>query len=174
VTRVGLEPTERRAWLGTLVGLLDEQIDAAGRLLAALRDERQALVGPAVEPLAQAGALKESCIAQVEQLEQRRRLTMQAAGLGFEGSAMTRLIADCRDWSDAELAAGVAERWQRMLELTRRCRDANETNGLITQTRQRQVLQLLGLLRGGSAGATYGPDGGSAMAGSSTRAIARA
>jgi flagellar biosynthesis/type III secretory pathway chaperone len=65
-------------------------------------------------------------------------------------------------------------KWQRLMELTGRCRDANETNGLIVSHRQKQIRQLLGVLRGAGGAEIYGPSGARSSTTAGARAIARA
>ncbi|NJO12302.1 MAG: flagellar protein FlgN, partial [Gammaproteobacteria bacterium] len=116
-------------------------------------------------------ARKEQLVARFEELDQERRMLCTATGAGNGSDSMQRLIATQAPEARATLTA----KWQRVLELTARCRDANETNGMIAQVRQRQILQLLGLMRtGSSASATYGRTGAAAIAGDSSRPLASA
>ena len=93
-----------------------------------------------------------------------------ATGAGNDPRAMDKVMGA----QDTDVRATLEAKWRRVLELSARCRDANETNGMIAQARQRQILQLLGLMRtGANAGATYGRTGVGATGGS-TRALASA
>jgi flagellar biosynthesis/type III secretory pathway chaperone len=156
---------------------LDVQIAAAEQLFKTLEDERAALKGTDAQALDRAGAAKVAALTRFEQLEQERRLMCQGHA---ERAPFERLI-DALDRQVALQSPGFSIRpdatlrasWQRLLELTGRCRDANQANGLIVSHRQKQIRQLLGVLRGGGGAETYDPSGArSSTAGA--RAIARA
>jgi flagellar biosynthesis protein FlgN len=160
----------QRDWLAALMQLLDEQIAAAVELVEGLQAERQALTGRSVEALNASSANKERLLARFEELEQERRMLCGAAGAGNDARAMDKLLGA----QETGVRATLEAKWRRVRELTARCRDANETNGMIAQARQRQILQLLGLMRtGANAGATYGRTGVAATSASS-RALASA
>ncbi len=154
-----------------LAQVLDEQIAAATRLAEGLRVERAALSGRTIEALHTATRDKEQLFARFEELEQERRMLCATLGAGTERSSMEAVLR-----AQPRVAReGLQARWQRLMELAARCRDANETNGMIAQNRQRQLLQLLGLMRSAAhGGATYGRTGVAAIAGDSSRAIATA
>ena len=159
-----------RDWLAALMQLLDEQIAAAVALVEGLHVERQALTGRDVEALNASSAQKQQLLARFEELEQERRMLCGAAGAGTDPRAMDKLMGA----QETDVRATLEAKWQRVMDLTARCRDANETNGMIAQARQRQILQLLGLMRtGANAGATYGRSGVAATGGG-TRALASA
>ncbi len=154
-----------------LAQVLDEQIAAAARLAEGLRAERAALSGRTVEDLHSATRDKELLFTRFEELEQERCMVCATLGARPDRQSMDALIAAQSHGARDSLLA----RWQRLMDLTSHCRDANETNGLIAQSRQRQLLQLLGLMRSGAnGGATYGRTGVAAIAGDSSRAIATA
>lgn len=157
--------------LAALVQVLDELIVAAEALIECLHGERRALLGRTVDDLGGASQQKEARLARFDELEQERRLVCASLFVGTDRPAMEALIGA----QPYEMRAALAVKWQRLMALTGNCRDLNETNGMIAQTRQRQLLHLLGLMRSGtSAGATYGRTGAAASAGLSTRAIASA
>jgi len=157
---------------------LDAEIAAAGALLKTLEDERAALKGTDARALDRAGAAKVAALTCFEQLEQERRLMCQGHA---ERVAFERLI-DALDrqasLQSPEFSIGpgatLRARWQRLRELTGRCRDANETNGLIVSHRQKQIRQLLSLLRGTGGAQTYDPSGARSPTAAGARAIARA
>lgn len=161
----------QREWLTTLSQLLDEQIAAMTRIAEALVSERQALTGHDIEALNDASAHKEQVLARFEELEQERSLLCRTVGAGSERNAMEGLI----DAQVSPAREGLQAKWRQVMQLGAHCRDANEVNGMIAQCRQRQVLQLLGLMRGGaSSGATYGRTGATGIAGAPSRALASA
>lgn len=162
-------------WLKQLARLLDEQIGAAAILFETLAEEKQALTGTSLEALNDSSARKHAQLTRFEQLEQDRRLLCQVGGIGWQRTAMEELIGELETSSQPDSGAGLRTRWQQLSDLISRCRDANETNGLIAQYKQRQLLQLLGLMRGGGkpGGVLYGADGGTTLSSASSRAIAQ-
>jgi len=71
-------------------------------------------------------------------------------------------------------AQGIRQRWQALVDVLRRCRSANQANGLVVASLQRRVQQAIGLLRNGAAEPVlYGPTG-TAPAATAARALARA
>lgn len=110
-------------------------------------------------------------LARFEELEQERRLLCRTVGAGIDRGAMEGLI----DAQASPARASLEAKWRQVMQLSARCRDANEINGMIAQSRQRQILQLLGLMRGGgNAVATYGRSGAAGIAGAHSRALASA
>lgn len=148
---------------------LDAEIAAAQALFDTLSAEREALKGTHAAALETAGAAKVAALATFEKLEQARRLLGRAGGLASDDRAAFERWLEALDRQSMLLTS-----WRRLLELTARCRDANQTNGLIVGHRQVQVRQLLGLLRGASGAETYGPSGARSTPATSARALARA
>jgi len=131
--------------LAQLSELIDRQIEAMGTLHACLQAERRALDTRNAEELSEAAAGKSERLTVIGTLEQQRvRLVPDA-------QAMASLCG-----SEPELAG----RWRELLELTASCRDLNEANGTLIRWQRRRVEGTLGLLRGASGPAIYGPDGG--------------
>lgn len=127
-----------------LTELLDQQLAALEAVLNVLAREQTALEARDVAALERLTAEKQERLASAAGLEQQRR------ELAPSPSAMETL---------AESPA-IAERWARLLDLTRACRDHNEANGRIIRRQQRRVESTLTLLRGqGEAANVYGPDG---------------
>jgi flagella synthesis protein FlgN len=152
--------------------LLDEQVAAAEQLLLTLNDEKSALTGNDVQVLQDVDTRKRAQLSHTEHLEQQRRQLCRTLGVGIERSAMDYLMNDLAAAGHHTLQAALRTRWQRLGELMVDCRDANEVNGTIAQFKQRQLLHLLGIMRGGSPGTlTYQPTGSTAQAGISSRAI---
>jgi len=148
-----------------LAAHLGGQIAAAHLLLKILEEEHTALKGADAHALDRAGSAKIAALNEFERLEQARR---QLCRLHDGRAAFERLI-DTLDRGTALRSA-----WQHLLELTGRCRDANQTNGLIIAYRQKQIRQLLGVLRGASGAHTYSPSGTPNAIAASARALARA
>jgi flagellar biosynthesis/type III secretory pathway chaperone len=60
--------------------------------------------------------------------------------------------------AESGVSDSVAHRWHTLLELIARCRNSNDVNGYIINTRRGQLNQLFQVLRGGSP-ITYSPQG---------------
>lgn len=141
--------------------LLDQQIEVARELAAALEAERDVLTGTSAALLNEATTRKMHLLGQLDQLERDRRRLFAESGYGTPAG----------DALPAGSSNPVARRWNSLLDLMVQCRNTNETNGLILKLRQGQVHQLLGILRG-SPSPTYGPAGQTFTAG--FRPLARA
>jgi flagella synthesis protein FlgN len=130
--------------------ILDQQIQVATQLAAALETERDALTGSSPAKVSETAADKVRLLEQFEKLELDRRHACAEAG-------MPGLDAGGRE-PVAGVAGALSQRWRSLMSLLAACRNANETNGLILNLKQGQVRQLLDIVRGGPA-ITYGPNG---------------
>ncbi len=110
----------------------------AETLSSTLAAERDALLGKSPAEVVAKTTLKLALLRQIEELERERTALWQPA-------------VALRD-------PGVAQRWQALMSLMKRCRSANEVNGYIIHLRRSQIGQLLTALRGGAPG-LYGPQG---------------
>lgn len=144
-----------------LAELLDREIAAGTRLLAALEHERAVLAGADAGALTDAVTAKERLLAEFDALEADRRRALAALGHGPDRAGMAdclRRLEDPAHADDAARPAPVAARWRRLLALVAQLRDANERNGLIVSLRSRRVREALNVLRTGRPDAlTYGP-----------------
>jgi flagellar biosynthesis/type III secretory pathway chaperone len=145
-----------------LAGHLDVQIAAMQSVLAALEAEHQALKQRDGDALLQAVNGKAASLSRADELEKKRQLMVQQLGLaGPPVHGSRQFSAD----------AGIAQRWQQVLALTRQCQAMNESNGQFIRGQRRRVDATLQLLRGGSAAiAEYGP-GGQGRAPATTRSL---
>jgi flagellar biosynthesis/type III secretory pathway chaperone len=142
---------------------LDEQIAAMQAVLSALEAEQLALRHRDGDALLQAVNGKATSVARADQLEQRRQAMMADLGLADRRTAVGRQFS---------ADAGISQRWQQVLALTRQCRAVNESNGLFIRGQRRRVDATLQILRGGSSAvAEYGP-GGEGRSRSSSRTLA--
>ena len=161
--------------LQRLAELLDREIAAGTRLLAALDHERSVLGGQDTGALEGAVAAKERLLADFDAVEADRRAALAALGHGPDRAGMAECLRRLEDpgYDDAAARhAPVAARWQRLLALVARLRDTNERNGLIVSLRSRRVREALNVLRTGRPDAlTYGPTPAGAPA---RRALGRA
>jgi flagellar biosynthesis/type III secretory pathway chaperone len=124
-----------------LEDLLDREIEVARLLAAALGAERLALTGSSPAAVEQQAAEKMRLLAAIEDLEEERRALSAAAEQGLPGARVAR---------GTGIAASVAERWGKLMELMAGCRSSNDVNGYIINLRQGQIQQLIGIVRGAS------------------------
>jgi flagellar biosynthesis/type III secretory pathway chaperone len=132
-----------------LEDLLDREIAAARSLASVLDAERAALTGPSAADVEQRAAEKVRLLGSIEKMEDDRRELASAAGQNLPGARVSR---------EAGLAATIAQRWRTLMELMAGCRSSNQVNGYIIHTRQNQLQQLLGIVRG-AAPLTYTAQG---------------
>jgi flagellar biosynthesis/type III secretory pathway chaperone len=132
-----------------LEDLLDREIEAARSLAAVLDAERAALTGSSTAAVEERAAEKLRLLRGIETMEDERRSLANAAGQNLPGARLAR---------EAGLAATVAQRWRTLMELMAGCRSSNQVNGYIIHTRQNQLQQLLGIVRG-AAPLTYTAQG---------------
>ncbi len=132
-----------------LEDLLDREIDAARSLASVLDAERAALTGSSSADVEKRAAEKLRLLASLEKMEDERRALASTAAQALPGARVPR---------EAGMAATVAQRWRMLMDLVAGCRSANQVNGYIIHTRQSQLQQLLGVVRG-AAPLTYTAQG---------------
>lgn len=137
-----------------LARLLQEQLDAAGRLNTLLEQEQNALtqVDPAtVETLA---AEKQQLLERLEDRERQRLELLASAGYAPGNPGMTAFLRA----NDPDGVLGA--KWDRLLSEVRRCRDQNRCNGGILEMTRVRLQHALDILRGQLPGGPgYGPKG---------------
>ncbi len=132
-----------------LAQLLDQQIAGMQAVLSSLDAERAALSTRDGDALLRAVSDKASTLAGADALEQRRQQYLEQMGLGGRHGGQ-QFSAD----------AGVSQRWQQVLALTRQCRALNDANGQLIRGQKRRTEGALRILHGDStAPAEYGPGG---------------
>lgn len=134
---------------------LASQIEAAGRLLASLREEYAALGTNDAEALERALAPKQAALADLAELDRERERLARAAGIPDSGPGPFAEPTPLQ----VEVQAG----WRRLLELAAECRRQNQANGALIQAGLRHTRQIVALLGGRSPEETvaqpYGPGG---------------
>ena len=159
--------------LKQLIAVLDQQTLAAQALTELLARERSLLTGTDAAAVEAAAAEKATLLNRIEALETDRRRVLAIAGRGAGAAEMERLCRGLPGAPPAAVLGQVSDRWHRLVELMEQCREANEVNGAIVGLKQRQIRQLLNILRTGREDElTYGP-GGLARS-SAARGLARA
>jgi flagella synthesis protein FlgN len=122
----------------TLAGVLDEMRLAVAQLNETLDAERDAIRGPDVSALDQAGARKQILMQQLEQLDAER----------------VQLLRHAPD------ADALAPAWQAVLRSLQTCRELNQRNGSVVGQRLGEVRRALSILTGHSADTgVYGRSG---------------
>lgn len=131
-----------------LADVIARQLDAAHSLLATLERERTALTALDAEAIDAAGTAKLAQLREIEALESDRTTLLEMYDV--EPESFTGLDG----------SGDLATAWQRLLQLLKRCRLLNESNGALVALQRRQVQQALTLLSGAAPEAEiYGPDG---------------
>lgn len=150
-----------------LAKLMDQEIAAANALLQALQAETDAL-GRDPEALEQAAARKQELVTNMEALHQQRCAMLQAAGCSPSRSGLEQFLQRF-DVEDRLLG-----RWQRLLDVTEQCRDANLSNGAVVELSRLHLRQALALMHGHSPQTVAYGAGGESVAAGSSRVIAKA
>lgn len=146
-----------------LARLLDQQIDAMQAVLSSLEDERRALAARDGDALLKAVGAKAESIAAAGEIDERRQVLLERLGISDRPGRGSRGFGN---------DAGIGQRWQQVLALTRQCRALNDANGQLIRGQRRRVDSTLRLLRGEPAAtAEYGP-GGEARARNPQRSLA--
>ena len=144
---------ERTRLLEDLSDVLQQETEAAGQLLTALRKERSALGERDLEATGEAAREKEALIVRLENLAARQNELLALAGID----------PSTRDLDRALMSAGLRallEPWQTLLDVLAQCRHQNLINGGVIEMSRRFAQQVLEGLRGVSPdGQIYGPDG---------------
>ena len=134
--------------------LLDRQAAALEKVLESLDHEREALMDRDAAALELVTKEKQQALAKADDLEQQR------LALAPDLSAMELLAA----------TPEVASRWEKLLDLTRRCREQNDINGRMIRRQSRRVESTLQLMRGQpNSSGVYGPDGESTQGSGQSR-----
>lgn len=150
-----------------LAKLMDQEIAAAQALLETLQAETDAL-GRDPVALEQAASRKQDLVTRMEALHGQRCSVLENADCTPSRSGMQRFLErfDVQD--------RLQQRWQRLLELTEQCRDANLSNGAVVEVSRLHLRQALAIMHGHSPQTVaYGSAGESVAAGTS-RVLAKA
>ncbi|MFQ5635110.1 MAG: flagella synthesis protein FlgN [Gammaproteobacteria bacterium] len=145
--------TSRNFAARDIVELLDRQIEALGHMLLGLEAEQKALESRDLDALNSAMDVKTGCMARLET------------------TARELAAIPARHGEDVSLT----ERREHVRVLSDRCRELNDTNGLLITGQQRFVAGALGVLQiDARQPATYGPSGANPQTGQSRNRLASA
>lgn len=130
---------------------LAEETSAAQELLRCLEEEQRQLTSAQVDSLPDTVARKAVMVSRMSTLAQRRHRLLAAAGHAASEAGM-------QSW--LQLQPGFEAAWQELLELARRARELNQTNGILINTQLARTRAALSVLQQRPQGSTvYGPDG---------------
>lgn len=137
--------------------LLDRQHQNVSRLAAVLQDERAALTSGSIPGIEAAIEAKQICLQALEQDTRIHSDWLSRAGLAFNEQGIVAYLRHC----DPEGRLDLEPLWRKIKESLSRCREQNLLNGKVVVIHQRQTLQALAILRGGTARdeACYNPTG---------------
>ncbi len=124
------DPTQCRERLATLMAGQNAQLAALERLLT---HEHAMLQARDVEGLDRSGAERQQCVGHIARLEDERRELCR----DFDRADDPAALHDLLTWCDpAGLLRPVMREY---LELTRRCREQNDRNGMLVNARLQRV-----------------------------------
>jgi flagellar biosynthesis/type III secretory pathway chaperone len=146
------DPTYCRERLATLMAEENAELAALEGLLT---QEYALLQAADAEGLENAVTARQQCVGQILRFEDERRALCRATGRGDDTAGLHGLLAWC-DPTGLLMAA-----MQEYRERTLRCREQNDRNGMLVNSRLQRVAGILDVLGGGGEeGRTYGPGGG--------------
>ncbi|MFT3851062.1 MAG: flagellar protein FlgN [Propionivibrio sp.] len=139
-------------------------IDGEATLLAEfvelLQREQASLAQGAADDLPQLADRKNSLVIQLNQLSAQRAIILEAHGLSADRAGIDAWCVQVPD-------VGVADTWQKVLQLAAKARELNRVNGELIQIRMQFTSKALEALSGAKNSLElYGPDGQSAKLGS--------
>ena len=123
-----------------LARLMAEQNARLAALEVLLKQEYELLQARDAEGLEQAGTARQECIGHILRIEDERQALCRVTGRGDDPSALHSLLA----WCDPDGLLRPA--MQEYRDRTARCREQNDRNGMLVNSRRQQE------------GRTYGPD----------------
>lgn len=137
-----------------VLDIIGQSVFHAMGLLESLKDETAALETENPEALLEAIDAKQGCVAELQQLDERRRGLCLEAGFKDGPFQMEELAA----WCDQDRV--ILNRWDHLMEVAAECNARNLTNGSILRTRQQHIHSNLAVLRGDDVEThTYHRDG---------------
>jgi flagellar biosynthesis/type III secretory pathway chaperone len=146
------DPTHCREQLATLMAEENALLAALEGLLA---HEHGLLQSRDAEGLENAVTARQHCIARILHTEEERRALCRATGRGEDTAGLHGLLA----WCDP--TGLLVPAMQEYRERTLRCREQNDRNGKLVNSRLQGVAGILNALeRSDGDGRTYGPGGG--------------
>ncbi|MCS7173168.1 MAG: flagellar protein FlgN [Armatimonadetes bacterium] len=138
----------------TVVGLLDEEIEAHRRLLDLARAEQRALVRGDAEAVGRLVAEQERVVAEIRALE-RARVQLLELVADREGRSVRELtLAELARLSRPEVARRFEHQRTVLAQLVRELADVNKANALLISSHLQYVRTVVSLLTGAHDGPT--------------------
>lgn len=133
---------------------LAQEIEAADRLVALLKQEQAHLIKADIEALTALTEEKAKAVASMSELAMARHRSLASSGLPATEEGM-------QQWMKSPAPTAAANRaWSQLLELMRTAKELNRTNGILINTHLSRNQAALGVLQQNTqGGAFYGPDG---------------
>jgi flagella synthesis protein FlgN len=134
---------------------LAQEIEAADRLVALLKQEQEHLIKADIESLVVLTEEKSRTVSRLSELSMMRHRDLAAAGLPATDEGMQQWL------KGVDQAAAPGRAWSRLLELMRFAKEFNRTNGILINTHLSRNQAALDVLQQNSSqgGAFYGPNG---------------
>lgn len=133
---------------------LTAHLDCARQLEAALQGEHDALLANDVVALEQITQAKSAASDRLGELGHGLQNLCRESGTASVDALLAR----------ADPGGASAGRWSALIELARRCADANRSNAILLETRSNQIRNALRLIRGNAAAPeVYGRGGGTGI-----------
>lgn len=133
---------------------LNEENQAASRLLQVLKQEQALLIEADIDQLAAVTEQKSKLVTHMAELASKRHKALGAAGFEPRESGMQPWLA-----SSATPSASTKS-WNDLLELARAAKELNRTNGVLINRQMARNQDALGALQGNRQGGNlYGPNG---------------
>ncbi len=139
-----------------LLTVLQAEHNSAQQLLAILNKERQLLISSESDEILQMAALKQTLLAELEQLARQQEIILQTEGFSAGKSGLEAFIAN-QTPNNAQQLNNVLDE---LRATANQCRDNNQINGGIVNVNRQYLHRALSLLRGRNNEVTaYGPGG---------------
>lgn len=133
---------------------LAQEIEAADRLVALLKQEQEHLIKADIDGLTALTDEKTRAVSAMSELAMARHRSLASAGLNATEEGMQQWIKGVASTAPASRA------WSRLLELMRSAKELNRTNGILINTHLSRNQAALGVLQQNTKGGEfYGPNG---------------
>jgi flagellar biosynthesis protein FlgN len=134
---------------------LAQEIEAADRLVALLKQEQEHLIKADIESLIALTEEKSKTVSHISELSMMRHRELASAGLPATDEGMQQWL------KSVDQAAPAGRSWSRLLDLMRTAKELNRTNGILINTHMSRNQAALDVLQQNSSqgGAFYGPNG---------------
>lgn len=133
--------------------LLSDETRSLGELKTLLAQEHELILKNDITGLERAGSARQRCVAALVQVEMERRSLCRALGRSEDHHGLESLLA----WCDA--GGTLKRRWLECAELAGCCREQNDRNGMLVNTRLKRIESMLNALGGSREPRLYSSHG---------------